>query len=152
MIRSHDTESSSNRLIVTVACIKSVNEQFDRVDMMSHHYTKQQPKLSELSCEHSPSFYELLGCIQRHIVSFQHTELYEQYSVYDGVDDGQYRASSGDMSVINVESLIRKTCSPHEDIVSASKNPDPRKRSIGHDASTIGHISPKLMRSFVPAM
>lgn len=120
--------------------------------MISYRYTKQEPKLSELSCEHAPSFYKSLECIPQQTVYCQHTELYEQYSVYDGVDDGQNRTSSGDMSVVNVESLIRKTCSPHEDVVSASKNPDPRKRSVGHDASAIGHVPPKLMRFFVPAV
>jgi hypothetical protein len=55
------------------------------------------------------------------------------------------------MSVIDVESLIRKACSPHEDVIPTSEDPDPRKCSVGHDTSPISDIPPKLLGFVVPA-
>jgi hypothetical protein len=53
--------------------------------------------------------------------------------------------------VIDVERLVRETCSPHEDVVPTSKDPNPRKCSVGHDTSTVSNVSPKLLRFIIPA-
>jgi hypothetical protein len=53
--------------------------------------------------------------------------------------------------MIDVECLIGKACSPHEDVVPTSEDPDPRKCGVGHDSSTVSHVSPKLLRFIIPA-
>ena len=92
--------------MVIVACAVSATMPFAKIALLSYHYTEQKPELSKLSSKHAPTLFDVLACT--HLGEWlPRTEFYEQIGVDRRMDNGEYRTSSGNVTVINVESLVR---------------------------------------------